>query len=268
MVAALYDASLDAYLPHQLDNRIRRVPARTKPYGGAVRERRPWSLNHLVSTGRVEYRSGATSYRAFPAEITANLWGYRVLRQGQGHVEEPPPLRGNGVRRGGRAAAMEDRRWPHSGGLACRSTGCKGIRDGCCCSRRRPRRRTGDLAQEQRPGPTSARSPPARTSTKPRSSSRTWSRDANGVVQMEFTMPEALTKWGSWASPTTRALRSGFLDGHAVTAKDLMVQPNPPRFLREGDVIEFTVKVSNQSATRQTGTVRLTLADARTLAGP
>ena len=49
-----------------------------------------------------------------------------------------------------------------------------------------------------------------------------------------------------------------------MTAKDLMVQPNPPRFLREGDVLEFTVKVSNQSDTRQQGTVRLTLADART----
>ncbi len=46
-----------------------------------------------------------------------------------------------------------------------------------------------------------------------------------------------------------------------MTAKDLMVQPNPPRFLREGDVLEFTVKVSNQSATRQAGTVRLTLAE-------
>jgi len=49
-----------------------------------------------------------------------------------------------------------------------------------------------------------------------------------------------------------------------VTAKDLMVQPNPPRFLREGDVLEFTVKISNQSAARQQGKVRLTLADART----
>ena len=44
-----------------------------------------------------------------------------------------------------------------------------------------------------------------------------------------------------------------------MTAKDLMVQPNPPRFLREGDELEFTVKVTNQSATRQSGTVRLTL---------
>ena len=68
----------------------------------------------------------------------------------------------------------------------------------------------------------------------------------------------------SWALPTTPTCASGYLEDKVVTAKDLMVQPNPPRFLREGDVLEFTVKVTNQSATRQTGTVRLTLADART----
>src|SRR5262249_47228612 len=54
------------------------------------------------------------------------------------------------------------------------------------------------------------------------------------------------------------------LDGHSVTAKDLMVQPNPPRFLREGDAIEFSVKVSNQSDSRQIGTVRLTFNEALT----
>jgi uncharacterized protein YfaS (alpha-2-macroglobulin family) len=40
-----------------------------------------------------------------------------------------------------------------------------------------------------------------------------------------------------------------------------MVQPNPPRFLREGDTVEFTVKVSNQSDKRQTGRVRLTFGE-------
>ena len=63
-------------------------------------------------------------------------------------------------------------------------------------------------------------------------------------------------------APNPRRVRI-FLVEKGVTAKDLMVQPNPPRFVREGDVIEFTVKVSNQSPTRQTGKVRLSLADAR-----
>lgn len=88
--------------------------------------------------------------------------------------------------------------------------------------------------------------------------------DDNGTVKLEFTMPEALTKWKFMGFAHDTHLRSGYLEDSVVTAKDLMVQPNPPRFLREGDQIEFTVKVSNQSATRQNGKVRLTLTDART----
>src|SRR5208283_3297732 len=88
--------------------------------------------------------------------------------------------------------------------------------------------------------------------------------DTDGKVKIEFTMPEALTQWKFMGFAHDNALRAGFLQDKAVTAKDLMVQPNPPRFLREGDVLEFTVKVSNQSTNRLPGSVRLTLADART----
>ena len=83
-------------------------------------------------------------------------------------------------------------------------------------------------------------------------------------MKIEFTMPEALTKWKFLGFAHDRDLRSGYPEDHAVTAKDLMVEPVPPRFLREGDELEFTVKVSNQSPTRQSGTVRLTLSNLRT----
>jgi hypothetical protein len=86
----------------------------------------------------------------------------------------------------------------------------------------------------------------------------------DGSVAMEFTMPEAVTTWRFMGFAHDRDLRGGYLEDKVVTAKDIMVQPNPPRFLREGDALEFTVKVSNQSATRQTGKLRLTFADART----
>ena len=85
--------------------------------------------------------------------------------------------------------------------------------------------------------------------------------DKDGIVRMEFTMPEALTKWKFLGFAHDKEMRSGFLSDSMVTAKDLMVQPNR-RFLREGDKIEFTVKVSNQSPTIQKGTVRLTFNDA------
>lgn len=86
----------------------------------------------------------------------------------------------------------------------------------------------------------------------------------DGVVKLEFKMPEALTKWRLLGFAHDAKLRSGYFDDSLVTAKDLMVQPNPPRFLREGDAIEFSVKVSNQSDKVQVGKVALHLLDART----
>ena len=86
----------------------------------------------------------------------------------------------------------------------------------------------------------------------------------DGSIRLEFTMPEALTEWKFLGFAHDTKLRAGLITGTTVTAKDLMVQPNPPRFLREGDVIEFTVKISNRSPTNQTGTARLTFNDART----
>lgn len=86
--------------------------------------------------------------------------------------------------------------------------------------------------------------------------------DSNGVVRLTFTMPEALTEWRFLGFAHDRHLRSGYIEDKTVTAKDLMVQPNPPRFLREGDLLEFTVKVSNASDTPQTGRVRLNFTEA------
>jgi hypothetical protein len=86
----------------------------------------------------------------------------------------------------------------------------------------------------------------------------------DGTVRMTFTMPEALTKWRFLGMAHDKELRSGLLEGETVTAKDLMVQPNPPRFLREGDELWFTVKVTNTSDKEQSGTARLTLMDAAT----
>ncbi len=88
----------------------------------------------------------------------------------------------------------------------------------------------------------------------------------DGEVKITFTLPDTLTKWRFLGFAHDNELRSGFITDTAVTAKDLMVEANPPRFLREGDEIEFTVKVSNQSEETQNGTVRLTFSDAATLA--
>src|SRR5262245_47880261 len=59
----------------------------------------------------------------------------------------------------------------------------------------------------------------------------------DGGVKLQFVMHEALTKWKFMAFAHDKELRSGSLHDSVVTARDLMVQPNPPRFVREGDVL-------------------------------
>ncbi|MFN7119422.1 MAG: alpha-2-macroglobulin family protein, partial [Saprospiraceae bacterium] len=88
--------------------------------------------------------------------------------------------------------------------------------------------------------------------------------DAEGNIILKFKMNEALTRWKFLAFAHTTDLKIATSQKEVVTQKDLMVLPNAPRFVREGDVIEFTAKVSNLSAQKLSGTARLQLFDALT----
>ncbi|MEP6597377.1 MAG: alpha-2-macroglobulin family protein, partial [Ginsengibacter sp.] len=86
----------------------------------------------------------------------------------------------------------------------------------------------------------------------------------NGDIEFSFTIPEALTKWKFQALAHTKDLAFGYSSKEIVTQKDLMVQPNAPRFLREGDKIEFSTKIVNLTDKEITGQARLQLFDAAT----
>ncbi|MGA1839029.1 MAG: alpha-2-macroglobulin family protein [bacterium] len=88
--------------------------------------------------------------------------------------------------------------------------------------------------------------------------------DEEGRVSITFTIPEALTTWKFMGFAHARDLLWGMLSEETVTKKDLMVQPNPPRFFREGDILLFSAKVTNISDQGLNGTIRLTLSDAST----
>jgi uncharacterized protein YfaS (alpha-2-macroglobulin family) len=85
---------------------------------------------------------------------------------------------------------------------------------------------------------------------------------ADGTLELEFTMPEALTRWKFLGLSHTPKLQSGYLESTTVTQKDLMVVPNVPRFLRHGDTIFFTTKINNLSESDLSGFVQLKLSDA------
>jgi uncharacterized protein YfaS (alpha-2-macroglobulin family) len=89
--------------------------------------------------------------------------------------------------------------------------------------------------------------------------------DAEGNIRIEFTMPEALTEWKLMAFAHTKDMSTGVLRGSVKTQKDLMVMPNLPRFLRQGDEIVISTKISNLSDKELSGVAKLELRDAQTL---
>lgn len=89
--------------------------------------------------------------------------------------------------------------------------------------------------------------------------------DENGNVKIKFTVPESLTEWKFMATAHTKDLRTGYLEKKVKTQKELMVVPNPPRFLRAGDDIRFSTKISNLSDKDLKGEAKLQLFDAFTM---
>jgi len=88
--------------------------------------------------------------------------------------------------------------------------------------------------------------------------------DDSGSVSFSFTVPEALTRWKGMILAHTKDLAFGYSEKSIVTQKQLMVQPNLPRFLREGDRMELGVKVVNLSDSEMTGQIELQLTDPTT----
>jgi uncharacterized protein YfaS (alpha-2-macroglobulin family) len=88
--------------------------------------------------------------------------------------------------------------------------------------------------------------------------------DVEGNVEFSFTMPEALTEWKWLILAHTKELAMGYSEKSIITQKELMVQPNAPRFMREGDRIDFSGKIVNLSSKELTGQVELQLIDPTT----
>ena len=88
--------------------------------------------------------------------------------------------------------------------------------------------------------------------------------DSTGTATVNFRAPQLLTEWNIKGMSFTDSLKSANIDTTLVTRKLIMVEPTAPRFLREGDRMEFTVKVSNLMEQSAKTTVIMTMTDAVT----
>lgn len=89
--------------------------------------------------------------------------------------------------------------------------------------------------------------------------------DKDGNVIVKFTIPEALTKWKMMGFAHTKDLKFGSIEKELVTQKEVMVVPNAPRFFRENDKMEFSAKIQNLSEGDITGKADIFLYDATTM---
>ncbi|TAF77795.1 MAG: hypothetical protein EAZ53_01570 [Bacteroidetes bacterium] len=89
--------------------------------------------------------------------------------------------------------------------------------------------------------------------------------DSSGAVILNFTAPEALTKWRLLGLAHTKDLKYGTFENTCVTQKELMILPNAPRFFRENDEIRFPAKVVALQNDIKNAEVKLLLFDALTM---
>ena len=274
MVAGLYDASLDAFAPHNWQTKFGVFYQDYSPFS-------QWfynSLNHATNVyqhQKSSSRSGSRNYRRFD-DKTGLYWqgntffnsdiagssgygGFGGGGGGPGGVRTVNVSRGSGSKEKGETFGAvptsmarneisesegSDRNslFPNKKAPPARSNSSSSSDSGIDLKQVSPRKNLKETAFF---------SPHLKV-------------DDNGSVRIEFEIPEALTKWKFLGFAHDNELKAALLTDEMTTNKDLMVQPNPPRFLREGDQLEFSVKVTNQSDKAQVGKVQLTFADART----
>ncbi|HNQ90291.1 MAG TPA: alpha-2-macroglobulin family protein [Verrucomicrobiota bacterium] len=269
LAATLYDASLDAYLPQSWPTGFN-VFRRERQRAGFqfVNERRRlgvFAQDWPIRTTPVDWR-----YRSFPADLVAGGGNGPMLES----LALPRRARGDArmMMRYGMAAAPKAAPLamaapapaPSLMAGAVEADGMELAESAVARPQTAPGRPTEASAPEAGPGPDLDQVSARRNLNETAFFFPHLTSDSNGVVRLEFTLPEALTEWRFLGFAHDRDLRAGGISAKMVTAKDLMVQPNPPRFLREGDVLEFSVKLINTSDRPQKGKVRLALTDGMT----
>lgn len=78
-----------------------------------------------------------------------------------------------------------------------------------------------------------------------------------GEVVFSFVMPQSVTRWNFRGYSHDRQMQAGMLSASVVTAKELMLTPNMPRYVRVGDHTKMAATVANLTAQSLKGVVRV-----------
>ena len=88
--------------------------------------------------------------------------------------------------------------------------------------------------------------------------------DAEGNISLRFTLPESVTTWRFIGLAHDAEMNNAITEAETVAKKDVMVQPNVPRFIREGDVPTLSTRIINTTDHAVSGTAKMLLLDPET----
>lgn len=88
--------------------------------------------------------------------------------------------------------------------------------------------------------------------------------DKQGFYNISFTIPESVTEWNWKMLAHTKDAKFMYEERNIVTQLPLMIQPNMPRFLYQGDVINLQARISNLDTNNLSGTSTCVMEDAVT----
>jgi hypothetical protein len=245
-VASLYDASLDQFVGHGfpgISGIFRWDDTYFRPAYGNRRQDFAGFLDNLNPSRSTV----APTYAHFPEAVTEDAFGYRFPGEMRKSMARPMMAMSEAVPAPPSAGAGEGKDQAMAGGVV------GGVVGGVAAQGEAKKAAPPDVDLSQVKARTNLNEtaffyPHLIT-------------DRDGVISLEFKMPEALTRWRLLGFAHTRNLESGSIEAETVTQKELMVQPNAPRFLREGDRLEFTVKVTNMAEKEAVGAVELRFFD-------
>ncbi len=102
----MYDASLDAYLPHNWASGFGVFRIDHSNLSSQF-ENQLKNLQYIYSTWRLDQRNGSLTYRSFPPEIIGNFYGYQYRRNRNGAMAPDSAFGGRELAKGMAMDAVE-----------------------------------------------------------------------------------------------------------------------------------------------------------------
>ena len=248
MLAGMYDASLDAFIPHQWSFDIFNY------YNGI----RSWNASQCfgIKSGNQFYYPEIANYPALREYDQLNWFGFNVGYSGR--------MLGYMLKSGAKNMMVQE----GDAVMSLAPTGMASEKRETISDKEQTTSASMVTSEEISKSPKNNESQPIQIRKDFNETAFFFPQLATnekGEIIIKFKAPEALTRWKMMGLAYTKDLKYGQIEKTLVTQKDLMIFTNAPRFLREGDKIDFAAKISNISDHDLSGTAELHFFDAFTM---